>query len=104
MKKIRRDDTVLILTGKDRGKQGKVLRLIDDRVLVEGINFVHKHIRSNPQKNIQGGINKREASVHISNVSLVNPKDGKSGRVGFTVNENGSKERVFRSVSRRGVS
>lgn len=104
MNKIKRDDTVLILTGKDRGKQGKVLKLVEDRVLVEGINFVHKHVRPNPQKGVKGGIEKKEATVHISNVALVDAKDGKAGRVGFVVNEKGDKERVIRSSSRRGVS
>jgi large subunit ribosomal protein L24 len=104
MKKIKRDDTVVLLTGKDKGKQGKVLRLDEDRVLVEGVNFVHKHVRPNPQKGIKGGIEKKEAPVHISNVALIDAVSGKSGRVGFKVNDQGDKERVIRAQSRRGVS
>lgn len=103
MNKIKKDDMVLILTGKDRGKQGKVLRLVEDRVLVEGINLVHKHTRPNPQKAVKGGITKQEAAVHISNVALINTETGKAGRVGFLVNDNGIKERVIRPT-RRGES
>lgn len=104
MKKLKRDDEVLILTGKDKGKKGKVLRIIEDRLLVEGINKVHKHVKPNPQKNIKGGIVIQESSIHASNVALINSATGKAGRVGFETNEQGVKVRCFRSESRRGVS
>lgn len=97
-RKIRRDDEVVVLAGKDKGKQGKVLNVVTDkdRVFVEGVNLVKKHQKPNPQAQIPGGIIEKEASIHISNVAIVNPQSGKADRVGFRVEE-GKKVRVFKS-------
>ncbi|HVZ21093.1 MAG TPA: 50S ribosomal protein L24 [Vicinamibacterales bacterium] len=84
---IRRNDTVMVTAGKDRGKRGRVLRLlpITNRVVVEGVNMIKRHTRPNPQKNIQGGILEREGALHASNVMLVCPECGKATRVGHRV-------------------
>jgi large subunit ribosomal protein L24 len=97
-RKIRRDDEVIVLAGKDKGKQGKVLRVVvsDDRVYVEGVNVVKKHQKANPQANEPGGIIDKEASIHVSNIALVNPATGKADRVGFRT-EDEKKVRFFKS-------
>ena len=96
--KIRRDDEVVVLAGKDKGKQGKVLKVLtsDDRVVVEGVNLVKKHQKPNPQLGEAGGIIEREASIHVSNVAIVNPATGKADRVGFRL-EDEKKVRFFKS-------
>ena len=84
MQKIRKGDQVVVTTGKEKGKRGSVLRVLEaDKVLVEGVNRVKKHQRPNPMKNQQGGIIDKEMPLHISNVMLVNPATGKGDRVGF---------------------
>ncbi len=97
-RKIRRDDEVVVLAGKDKGKQGKVLRVVtsDDRVFVEGINIIKKHQKPNPQAGEPGGIIEKEASIHVSNVAIVNPETGKADRVGFRF-EDEKKVRFFKS-------
>ena len=97
-RKIRRDDEVVVLAGKDKGKQGKVLRVVvsDDRVYVEGVNIVKKHQKPNPQAGVPGGIIDKEASIHVSNIALVNPATGKADRVGFRT-EDEKKVRFFKS-------
>jgi large subunit ribosomal protein L24 len=98
MAKIKRNDEVIVITGRDKGKRGKVLRVLDDaRVTVSGINMVKRHTKANPQAGIAGGIVEKEASLHISNVALVNPATGKADRVGYKVLADGKKVRVFRS-------
>lgn len=98
MRKIKQGDTVVVLAGKDKGKQGNVLRVLpDDRVLVEKINIVKKHVRPNPNKGEQGGIVDKEAPLHVSNVALYNPHTGKADRVGIKVLEDGRKVRYFKS-------
>lgn len=72
MAKIKRDDEILVITGKDKGKRGKVLSVLEDRVLVAGINMVKKHVKANPGRGTQGGIVEQESSLHISNVALFN--------------------------------
>ena len=96
--KIRRDDEIVVIAGKDKGKQGKVLKVITgkDRVIVEGVNLVKKHQKPNPQLNVPGGIIEKEASIHVSNIAIVNPSTGKADRVGFRVEE-GKKVRIFKS-------
>jgi large subunit ribosomal protein L24 len=81
---IRKNDTVIVRTGKDRGKRGRVLRVIADsnRLIVEGVNMIKRHTRPNPQKNIKGGIVEREASIHASNVMLVDPDTNEPTRIG----------------------
>jgi large subunit ribosomal protein L24 len=97
-RKIRRDDEVVVLAGKDKGKQGKVLKVLtsDDRLVIAGVNLMKKHQKPNPQLGVAGGIVEKEASIHVSNVALVNPKTGKADRIGFRV-EGENKVRVFKS-------
>ena len=98
MNKIRKGDDVIVISGRDKGKRGKVLRVLDDaRVTVSGINMVKRHTKANPQAGIAGGIVEKEASLHLSNVALVNPATGKADRVGYKVLADGKKVRVFRS-------
>ncbi len=96
--KIRRDDEVVVLAGKDKGKQGKVLKVLTDkdRVIVEGVNVVKKHQKPNPALGESGGIVEQEAAIHISNVAILNPETGKADRVGFRI-EDGKKVRFFKS-------
>ncbi|MGI9345987.1 MAG: 50S ribosomal protein L24 [Gammaproteobacteria bacterium] len=97
LRKIRIDDEVMVLVGKDRGKLGTVQRLLSDgRAIVSGIQMVKKHVRPNPQIGQQGGIVSQEAPVQVSNLALVHPKTGKAARVGFKEDENGRRHRVFR--------
>lgn len=97
MPHIKRNDQVVVIAGKDKGKKGRVLRVIGDkgRVLVEGVGLVKKHTKPNPQRNTQGGILTQEAPIHISNVMLVD-SDGKATRVGYKV-EGDTKTRVAKS-------
>lgn len=97
-RKIRRDDEVVVLAGKDKGKQGKVLKVLpsEDRLVIEGVNLVKKHQKPNPQLNVPGGIVEKEASIHVSNVAIVNPQTGKADRVGFRF-EDEKKVRFFKS-------
>ncbi len=98
MRKIRSEDTIIVLTGKYKGKQGKVLSVLENgkRLLVEGINLVKKHVKPNPQKNQQGGIIEKEAPIQYSNVALYNPVTKKADRVGFK-EVDGRKVRYFKS-------
>ncbi len=96
--KLRKGDDVIVTTGKNRGARGTVLRvLVNDRILVEGVNVVKHHERPNPNKGTQGGIMEKEASLHISNVALFNPVTNKADRVGFKTLEDGRKVRCFKS-------
>ena len=98
MKKIRKGDQVVVTTGKDKGKRGTVLRVLDTgKVVVEGINRVKRHTRPNPIKGQTGGIVDKEMPVQASNVALFNPATGKGDRVGFRVLEDGRKVRFFKS-------
>ena len=83
MHKIRKGDNVVVITGRDKGKTGTVLRVLEGKVVVEGINRVKKHQRPNPMKGLTGGIIDREMPIDVSNVMLVNPATGKGDRVGF---------------------
>ena len=97
MRKIKKGDQVVVVTGRDKGKRGTVLRLLaDDRVLVENVNIVKRHTRPNPNRNIVGGIVDKEAPIHISNVALFNSVSGKGERVGFRQLEDGRKVRYFK--------
>jgi large subunit ribosomal protein L24 len=95
---IRRNDTVVITTGKDSGKRGRVLKVLPlrNRLIVEGVNLIKRHTRPNPQRNIKGGIVEREASLHASNVQLVCPECGKMTRVGHQLLADGRKIRICR--------
>ncbi len=97
MAKIKRNDQVIVIAGKDKGKKGRVLRIITDknRVLVEGVGMIKKHVKPNPQRNIAGGILQQEAPIHISNVMLLD-SDGNATRVGYRM-DGDKKIRVARS-------
>jgi len=97
MNKIRKGDDVIVTTGKDKGKRGTVLRVLDDRLVVEGANMVKKHVKPNPMRGVAGGIVEKEMSIHASNVALYNSATQKADRVGFKVLEDGRKVRVFKS-------
>jgi large subunit ribosomal protein L24 len=96
--KIRRDDEVIVLAGKDKGKRGKVTKVLtkESKVFVEGVNLVKKHQKPNPQFGIAGGIVEQEAAIDVSNVAIFNPQTAKADRVGFKI-EDGKKVRVFKS-------
>ncbi len=99
MSKIRKGDQVVVLTGKDKGKRGTVLRVVteSDRAVVEGVNRVKKHTKPNPMKGTTGGIVEQEMSIHVSNIALFNPATSKADRVGFKILDDKRKVRVFRS-------
>lgn len=98
MRKIKKGDDVVVLVGKDKGKRGTVLKVLDDRkVVVENVNVARKHQKPNPMKGEPGGIVDREMPMDISNVGLYNPNAGKADRVGFKVLEDGRKVRIFKS-------
>jgi large subunit ribosomal protein L24 len=96
--RIRKDDLVEVIAGRDRGKRGKVLVVLPDkgRLLVQGVNFIKRHTRPNPQKNIKGGIAEREAPIHVSNVMIVSPDDDKRTRIGSRLMPDGRKARIGR--------
>jgi large subunit ribosomal protein L24 len=95
---IRKNDNVIVTTGKDRGKRGRVLKVLPEknRVVVEGVNFIKRHTKPNPQRNIKGGLVEREAALHASNVQLVCPECGKPTRLGRKVLGDGRKVRICR--------
>ncbi len=95
--RIKKGDQVVVITGKDKGKKGDVVRVDGDRVVVSNVNVVKRHTKPNPQAGVAGGVVERESSIHISNVALFNPASGKGERIGFKVLEDGRKLRVFRS-------
>jgi len=99
MRKIRKGDEVIVNAGKHKSRRGTVLRVVDDgqRVVVEGVNVVRKHVKANPQREEAGGIKEMEKPIHISNVALYNVATGKGGRVGFRILEDGRKVRYFKS-------
>jgi len=98
MNKIRKGDTVVVITGRDKGRTGTVIKVLEnDRVLVENLNMVKKHQKPNPAKGVAGAIVQKEASLHVSNVALWNPATKKGDRVGFKTLENGRKVRCFKS-------
>ena len=95
---IRKNDNVVVVTGKDRGKRGRVLRLVPakNRLIVEGANFVKRHTRPNPAQNVKGGVVEREAPLHASNVQLICPDCGAATRIGRRLLEDGRKVRICR--------
>jgi large subunit ribosomal protein L24 len=98
MASIRKNDMVAVRTGKDRGKRGRVIRVLADksRVIVEGVNVIKRHTRPNPQKNVKGGIVEREASIHVSNVMLLDPDTNEPTRLGTKVMPDGHRVRISR--------
>ena len=98
MNKIRKGDQVIVLTGRDKGKRGVVAARIDeDRVTVDGVNVVKKHVKPNPMKGTTGGVIEKTMPIHQSNVAIYNSASGKADRVGVKVTEDGKKVRVFKS-------
>jgi large subunit ribosomal protein L24 len=98
MQRIRKGDEVVVITGRDKGKRGTVLRRVNaDYLVVEGVNRVKKHQRPNPMKGVTGGIVDKDMPVHVSNISLFNPQTQKADRVGFKQLQDGRKVRVFKS-------
>jgi large subunit ribosomal protein L24 len=95
---VRKNDEVIVIGGKDRGKRGRVLQVLPEknRVLIEGVNMIKRHTRANPQKNIKGGIVEREAAIHASNVMPIDPDSGKPTRVGRKVLDDGRRVRISR--------
>jgi large subunit ribosomal protein L24 len=99
MAKIRHDDNVIVISGKDKGKTGKVIRVepARGRVFVEGLNMIKRHQRPVPGRpNLQVGVIEKEGPIHVSNVAIVDPKEHKPTRVGYTTNEQGKRVRVAR--------
>lgn len=97
MLKIKRDDEVIVIAGKDKGKRGKVVKVrTDGKLIVAGVNLVKKHQRANPNMGIAGGIVEKEAAIDASNVAIFNPQTNKADRVGFRF-EDGKKVRFFKS-------
>lgn len=102
MQKIRKNDQVVIITGKDKGRRGSVMQVLaTGKVLVKGVNIVKKHQKPNPTLGVQGGVIEKEMPVDASNVMLVNPTTGSGDRVGFKLLEDGKKVRVFKSNGER---
>jgi len=98
MEKIRKGDEVVVVTGKDKGRRGTVLRRVgEEHVLVEGVNSAKKHVKPNPIKGQAGGIVDKDMPIHLSNVALFNPATKKADRVGFKMLDDGRKVRVFKS-------
>ncbi|MGR8947246.1 MAG: 50S ribosomal protein L24 [Gammaproteobacteria bacterium] len=98
MGKIKKGDEIAVIAGRDKGKRGSILRIIDDSyVIVEGVNMVKRHTKPNPQMGVPGGIIEKESPIHISNVGLYNPVTERADRVGFKTLEDGRKVRVFKS-------
>ncbi len=95
---VRKNDNVLVTTGKDRGKRGRVLKVLPEknRVVVEGVNIIKRHTKPNPQRQIKGGVVEREAPVHASNVQLVCPECGAQTRIGHKMLGDGRKVRICR--------
>lgn len=98
MNKIVKDDQVVVIAGKDKGRRGSVTQVLgDDKLLIQGINLAKKHQKGNPQAGIAGGIMQKEMPIKASNVLLVNPATDKGDRVGFKILEDGKKVRYFKS-------
>ena len=98
MRKIKKGDEVIVIAGKDKGKRGAILRVVDaEHVVVEGVNVVKKHQRPNPVKNNPGGIVDKEMPLHVSNVAMYNPVTRKADRVKVKVLNDGRRVRVFKS-------
>jgi large subunit ribosomal protein L24 len=98
MRKIRKGDEVVVITGKDKGKRGTVLRVLDEKVVVEGVNVAKKHQKPNPVRGVAGGIVEKTMPIDVSNVAIFNAGSQKADRVGFKVLEDGRKVRIFKST------
>ena len=96
MKRIKVNDEVIVISGKDKGREGKVIRIDEDRLFVRNVNMIKKHLKPNPMRGEQGGIIDKEASIHISNVMIKNPDTSKADKIGFKMVD-GKKIRFFKS-------
>ena len=96
--RLKKNDLVQVIAGKDAGKRGRILKVLRDkgRVIVQGVGFIKRHTRPNPQRNIKGGIAEREAAIHVSNVMMVSPDDDKRTRIGAKTLADGRKVRIAR--------
>jgi large subunit ribosomal protein L24 len=97
--KIRKGDTVEVISGKDAGKRGRVV-VVDpgrQRVVIEGVHMIKRHTKPNPQRRVQGGVVEREAPIHVSNVMVISPDSGRPTRVGYKILEDGRKVRVTKT-------
>lgn len=99
MQKIKKNDTVIVIAGKDKGRTGSVTKIVGERAYVDGINMVKKHQKPNPQANIQGGIIEKEAPIQLSNIAILNPETNKADRVGFKILNDGKKVRFYKSTN-----
>jgi len=100
MRKFRKNDDVIVLTGKDRGKRGNVVRVLsDDQLIVENVNMVKRHTKPNPNRGVAGGIVEKEMPIHVSNVAHFNPVTKKADRVGFRDLADGRKVRFFKATN-----
>lgn len=98
MQKLKRDDEVIVIAGRDKGKRGKITRVLGNgRVIVSGVNMVKRHTKPNPNLGKQGGIVEKEAGIDVSNVAIFNPKSEKADKVGIRVETDGKKVRIFKS-------
>ena len=97
MRKLKRDDEVIVIAGRDKGKRGTISQLLGDRALVGGVNMVKRHTRPNPNLGQPGGIVEREATIHVSNIALFNPVTEQADRVKIVTDDDGQKKRVFKS-------
>jgi large subunit ribosomal protein L24 len=98
MQKLKRDDEVIVTKGRDKGKRGKITKILDNgNALVAGINMVKRHTKPNPNIGKQGGIVEKEAGIAVANIAIFNPKSQKADKVGFKVAADGSKTRIFKS-------
>lgn len=101
MRKIKCNDEVIVIAGKDKGKRGIVSRLVgDDKVVVAGVNIVKRHTKPNPNAGQAGGIIEKEAAIAVSNIAIFNPESSKADRVGFRIEEDGKKTRIFKSTNK----
>tara|TARA_B110000438_G_scaffold231639_1_gene227037 strand:- start:93 stop:410 length:318 start_codon:yes stop_codon:yes gene_type:complete len=98
MKKLKKGDSVIIISGKDKGKKGEILRIIEpDKLVISNINLAKKHVKPNPNKQETGGILEREMPMHISNIMILNPLTKKGDKIGFKKLEDGKKVRIYKS-------
>ena len=97
MNKIKQNDEVIVIAGKDKGSVGTVTKVMGSKLIVEGFNIVKNHVRPNPQEGIQGGIEEKEMPLNVSNIAIYNATTQKADRVGIRVNDKGAKERFFKS-------
>ena len=99
MRKLKRDDEVIVIAGRDKGKRGTITRLVgDDKVIVTGVNMVKRHTKPNPNLGQPGGIVEKESSIHVSNVAIFNSQTNKRDRVGIREEEDGKRKRFFKST------